>query len=133
MLRKGDWEGERLVDSKWAEMVVRRAGTPHGKNLGGDYGIASGLGWWTNQARAYSVLLPNSFAGSGAGNQFLWVIPHLNMIVVRNGSNLGEAHWADYGEYLVHPLMDAVLPCHPPSPKLFSPPAMRKPPPRSRT
>ena len=64
----------------------------------------------------------DAFAGAGAGNQVLLVVPSLDLIIVRNGSNLfdsskGEEFWAGIEQYLFNPVMDAVVgPPYPPSP-----------------
>src|SRR5205823_11297588 len=46
MLRRGDWQGRRLVDPAWAETVTADAGTPLPDRSHGDPAPASGLGWW---------------------------------------------------------------------------------------
>ena len=48
MLRKGNWQGRQLVDSKRVEEVVKFAGTPLPDRPAGNPSPASGLGWWTN-------------------------------------------------------------------------------------
>ncbi len=54
----------------------------------------------------------DAFAGAGAGNQVLLVMPSLDLIVVRNGELLGdeaagEGFWGGVVKYLFNPLMDA--------------------------
>ena len=120
MLRKGNWQGRQLVDPKWIEEVVKFAGTPLPDRPDGNPSPASGLGWWTNFDGVWSKVPRDAFAGAGAGNQVLLVIPSLNLIIVRNGSNLfvsskGEGFWAGIEQYLFNPVMDAVVgpPCPP--------------------
>ena len=117
MLRKGDWQGRQLVDSEWVEEVVRFAGTPLPDRPGGNPAPASGLGWWTNFDGVWTNVPRDAFAGAGAGNQVLLVVPSLDLIVVRNGSNLfdsskGEGFWAGIELYLFNPVMGAVV-CSP--------------------
>ena len=55
----------------------------------------------------------DAFCGSGAGNQVLLVVPSLDLIVVRNGSTLGdqangEGFWRGLERYLFDPVMSAV-------------------------
>jgi CubicO group peptidase (beta-lactamase class C family) len=122
MLRKGNWQGRQLVDSEWIEKMVRFAGTPLPDRPAGNPAPASGLGWWTNFDGVWSKVPRDAFAGAGAGNQVLLVVPSLDLIVVRNGSNLfdsskGEGFWAGIEQYLFNPIMDAVVgPSYPPSP-----------------
>jgi len=124
MLRKGNWQGRQLVDSKWIEEVTKYTGTPLplSERSGGNPAPASGLGWWTNFDGVWSKVPRDAFAGAGAGNQVLLVVPSLELIIVRNGSNLfdsskGEGFWAGIEKYLFNPVMEAVAgPPYPPSP-----------------
>jgi CubicO group peptidase (beta-lactamase class C family) len=113
MLRKGNWQGRQLVDSKWIEEVVKYAGTPLPDRPTGNPAPASGLGWWTNFDGVWAKVPRDAFAGAGAGNQVLLVVPSLDLVVVRNGSNLydsskGEGFWGGIEKYLFNPVMDTV-------------------------
>ena len=122
MLRKGNWQGRQLVDSKWVEEVVKYAGTPLPDRPAGNPAPASGLGWWTNFDGVWPKVPRDAFTGAGAGNQVILVVPSLDLIIVRNGSNLfdsskGEGFWAGIEQYLFNPVMDAIVdPPYPPSP-----------------
>jgi hypothetical protein len=55
----------------------------------------------------------DAFGGAGAGNQVLLVIPSLDMIIVRNGAQLGKeseglGFWGGLEEYLFNPIMDSI-------------------------
>jgi len=121
MLRNGNWQGRQLVDSKWIQEVVKFAGTPLPDRGSRNPSPASGLGWWTNFDGVWSKVPRDAFAGAGAGNQVLLVVLSLDLIIVRNGSNLidssiGEGFWAGIEQYLFNPVMDAVAcPPYPPS------------------
>ena len=108
MLRRGDWQGKQLISAETVDMAVK----PASKHVHGQ-GLVSGLAWWTNSQRHNSVLPRNSFAGAGAGAQVLIVIPHLETVVLRNGSLIGKDIWLGMGKYLVRPLMEAYLPPNP--------------------
>ena len=113
MLRKGDWEGRRLVDAKWVEAVTAYAGTPLPDRSPGNPDPGCGLGWWTNFDGVWSGVPRDAFAGAGAGNQILLVVPSLDLIVVRNGGQIGnqawgEGFWGGLERYLFDPLMAAV-------------------------
>jgi CubicO group peptidase (beta-lactamase class C family) len=139
MLRKGNWQGRRLVDPKWVEEVVKYAGTPLPNRVsrastprfeGGTPSTrpanhpapASGLGWWTNFDGVWAKVPRDAFAGAGAGNQVLLVVPSLDLIVVRNGSDMydsskGEGFWTGIERYLFNPVMEAIVgPPYPASP-----------------
>jgi len=114
MLRKGNWQGKQLVDSRWAQEVVKYAGTPLPNRAEGEPNPASGLGWWTNFDRVWAKVPRDAFAGAGAGNQVLLVVPSLDLIIVRNGSNLydpskGEGFWVGLEKYLFNPVMEAII------------------------
>jgi CubicO group peptidase (beta-lactamase class C family) len=118
MLRKGNWEGMQLVDPAWVEQSVAYAGTPIPGRPFGNPQPGSGLGWWTNFDGVWAKVPRDAFAGAGAGNQILLVVPSLDLIVVRNGELLGDAaegegFWGGLEEYLFDPLMDAIVgpPC----------------------
>jgi len=121
MLRKGNWQGRQIIDSKWIEEVIKYAGTPLPNRPDGNPAPASGLGWWTNFDGIWSKVPRDAFAGAGAGNQVLLVVPSLDLIVVRNGSNLydsskGEGFWGGIERYLFNPVMEALAgPPYPPS------------------
>jgi hypothetical protein len=99
MLRKGNWQGEQIVDSRFVEEVVKYAGTPLPDRPKGNPNPGSGLGSWTNFDSVWAKVPRDAFAGAGAGNQVLLVVPSLKLIIVRNGSNL----------YLFNPVMEAII------------------------
>lgn len=120
MLRKGNWQGEQLIDSRFVEEVVKYAGTPLPDRPAGNPNPGSGLGWWTNFDGVWAKVPRDAFAGAGAGNQVLLVVPSLKLIIVRNGSNLydpsrGEGFWGGLEKYLFNPVMEAII--DPPYPR----------------
>jgi hypothetical protein len=114
MLRRGDWEGKRILKSEAVDQTTTPAGLP------GDCGI----GWWTNARGTYDPLPRDAFFGGGAGHQVLLVVPSLELIAVRNGELL-EAE-TEYHEALrkrfFEPLMATLTDLGPclPSPVLAS-------------
>ncbi|MHC4118495.1 MAG: serine hydrolase domain-containing protein [Planctomycetota bacterium] len=113
MLRKGDWQGRQLIDSRWVETVLRYAGTPKPDRPEGNPQPACGLGWYTNFDGVWPQVPRDAFAGAGAGNQVLLVVPSLDLIIVRNGGNLydpakDEGFWGGVEKYLFNPVMDAL-------------------------
>jgi CubicO group peptidase (beta-lactamase class C family) len=120
MLRQGNWEGQQIVSPAWAEQAVTYAGTPLPDRPAGNPQPGSGLGWWTNFDGVWERVPRDAFAGAGAGNQVLLVVPSLDLIVVRNGEQLGdeaqgEGFWGGLEKHLFSPLMDAIAgpPCPP--------------------
>ncbi|MCX7048433.1 MAG: serine hydrolase [Candidatus Sumerlaeota bacterium] len=104
MMRKGDWDGKRIVPEELVKTMTTHAGLPN----------HSGLCWWVNRepdgSRVWKDAPADAFWGSGAGHQFLFVAPSLNLIAVRNGAALDAK--ADHNEalekYIVTPLMQAL-------------------------
>ncbi|UCC97557.1 MAG: serine hydrolase, partial [Phycisphaerales bacterium] len=122
MLHKGSWQGRQLVDSKWVDEVVKFADTPLPVRTTNNPAPASGLGWWSNFDGIWAKVPRDAFAGAGAGNQVLLVVPSLDLIIVRNGSNLydssiGEEFWAGIEQYLFNPVIEAIAPAGPPYPQ----------------
>ena len=114
MLRKGKWQGKQLIGPDWVDRSLGYAGTPLPERPEGNPQPGSGLGWYTNFDGVWKRVPRDAFAGAGAGNQVLLVVPSLDMIVVRNGANLydplkDEGFWGGIEKYLFNPVMEAVL------------------------
>jgi CubicO group peptidase (beta-lactamase class C family) len=137
MLRRGDWQGRRLLDARWVKTGTAYAGTPLPERSGGDPAPASGLGWWTNFDGVWKQVPRDAFAGAGAGHQLLLVVPSLDLLVVRFGETLADpgeqgGFWSPVAEHLFNPLMAALAdpkptaaharlaPPYPPSPVVAS-------------
>ena len=71
----GTFTGE-VQETDWLER------SPDNPNPG------SGLCWYTNFDGVWDRVPRDAFAGAGAGNQILLVVPSLDLIIVRNSSNL---------------------------------------------
>ncbi|MGD9498347.1 MAG: serine hydrolase domain-containing protein [Armatimonadota bacterium] len=107
MLRRGDWDGRRLVSAEAVDLVTADAGVPPEGQAGS--GRPSGLCWWLNSDGSLAGVPRDAFFGSGAGNQLLAVIPSLDLIVVRNGAQISaEGHWDGVRDFLLSPLMAAL-------------------------
>jgi len=108
MLRRGDWDGQQLVSPETVDLVTADAGMPP-QNDEEYTSRRAGLCWWLNSDGGLRRVPRDMFAGSGAGNQTLVVIPSLDLIVVRNGSQLDRrGSWQGLEEHLLDPLMQAV-------------------------
>jgi hypothetical protein len=104
MLQRGNWNGRPLIPRTVVEAATTHAGMP----------ANSGLGWWVNRdaggARHWQAAPEDTFWGAGAGQQFLLVVPSLDLIVVRFGEMLDRGRTFDEGleTHLVTPLMAAL-------------------------
>jgi CubicO group peptidase (beta-lactamase class C family) len=123
MLQKGAWDGRQLIDRKWVETVTSNAGMPK-PGRAHDPAPASGLCWYTNYDGVWSGIPHDAFAGAGASQQALLVVPSLNLVVVRNGAYLGpdgdKRFWGDLVDHIFRPAVAAIAmeskPPYPPSP-----------------
>ncbi len=113
LLRKGDWEGEQLIAPRWVELALRHGGTPLPERSPNNPYPTPAMVWYNNEHGAWKGVPRDAFAGAGAGNQHLMVIPSLELIVVRNGATIeqesrGEALWGGAYRYLIRPVVAAV-------------------------
>ncbi len=113
MLKKGNWQGKQLIERRWVETVLQHAGTPLPDRPPGNPQPGCGLGWYTNFDAVWHKVPRDAFAGAGAGNQVLLVVPSLDLIVVRNGGNLydaakGEGFWGGIEKHLFNPVIEAL-------------------------
>jgi CubicO group peptidase (beta-lactamase class C family) len=123
MLQKGAWEGRQLLQREWVDTVTSYAGMPKPDRTD-DPAPASGLCWYTNYDGVWSGVPRDAFAGAGASQQALLVVPSLRLVVVRNGAYLGPAgedrFWGDLVEHIFNPVVAAIAPestaPYPPSP-----------------
>jgi len=129
MLNKGKWEGKQIISSEIIEEVLRYNGTdlPNLENERSKHwavskdGISPNLGWYCNHDGIWKYLPRDAFAGAGAQNQMLMVIPGLDMIIVRFGAALSdettdETFFEVAEKYIYNPIMEALEePPYPPS------------------
>lgn len=118
MLRNGDWDGKKILDPKAVDACLNFRSTATTANWSGPDSPRPVLGWYTNVDKAWPTAPRDAFCGAGAGHQVFLVIPSLDLIVVRNGAQMGErgAFWANVKREIVDPLMTCVTdPPVPPS------------------
>ena len=112
VLHDGNWEGRQLLSTSAVRQVTQDAGFPG----------HCGMGWWSNSDQRYDKLPKDAVWGAGAGDQLLFLVPSLNLIMVRNGETLvpgpgeppisNEDVFTKYHDYrariLFEPLVEAV-------------------------
>ena len=113
MLQRGERDGRQLVAPEWVDRAVAYAGTPTPDRPAGNPQPTSGLGWWTNRDGVWPNVPRDAYAGAGAGNQVLLVVPSLDLVVVRNGGLIGSeaeglGFWGGIERFLFDPVMSAV-------------------------
>jgi len=119
MLHQGEWAGKRLVHRLLAQRMTSYAGMPIQKRSLSNPGPASGLCWWLNFDGVWPEVPRDAFAGAGAGQELLLVVPSLDMIVVRNGGWMGptDRFWRDAVDQVFRPAAQLARsqPPYPPS------------------
>ena len=109
MLHQGEWNGKWLFDRALVQRMTAYAGLPIQERSPGKPGPASGLCWWVNFDAAWPNIPRDAFAGAGAGQELLLVVPSLDLIVVRNGAWMGPADlfWRDAVDHVFDPAVEA--------------------------
>jgi CubicO group peptidase (beta-lactamase class C family) len=73
--REGVWMGKPIVPQPWLVASVEPSPAD----------VSYGYQWWLT-GRWESRLPPDTFAAEGVDGQFIYVIPSLDLVVVRNGT-----------------------------------------------
>ncbi|MGH9675013.1 MAG: serine hydrolase [Bryobacteraceae bacterium] len=112
MLQRGEWNGRVLFGPESVSRVLRFAGPP-GERASKQERPPSGLGWWLNVNGFFRKLPRDAFAGAGAGQQVMMVVPSLDLVIVRNGQKMTparteESFWSEMEELLFNPLVEAL-------------------------
>ena len=74
-LNNGVWDGQQLLSAEWVEQSQQKYVLNEGAYEPWDEYY--GYGWWVHEIGAY--------AAHGYRGQFIYVIPHLDMVVVMTG------------------------------------------------
>jgi CubicO group peptidase (beta-lactamase class C family) len=100
LLNKGNWNGEQLIDANWIDQATQvqvPVTMPLGSDCDGRLDARGTYGylWWVNGIRAdgnqkWFGATSRTFAASGANNNKLFVIPELEMVIVRLGLDSGQ-------------------------------------------
>jgi CubicO group peptidase (beta-lactamase class C family) len=108
MLHGGEWQGKRLFNKTLVQRMTSYAGMPIAKRTATTPDPASGLCWWINFDGVWPHIPRDAFAGAGAQQQLLLVVPSLDLIVVRNGGALSgqDTFWLDAVERVFNPAVD---------------------------
>jgi CubicO group peptidase (beta-lactamase class C family) len=72
-LRKGQWDGKRIVSEEWVKQATTRG------TVGPDYGYL----WWLNtEQKAWPSAPASSYAALGAGSNTIWIDPEHDIVIV---------------------------------------------------
>jgi hypothetical protein len=111
MMLQGQWNGRELVRRDVVGKVLTDQKMPRPGRSAANPAPASGLAWYVNADGIWPAAPRDAFAGAGASHQVIFVVPSLDLIVVRNGDALGDTaagFWGPVYDLLVKPLMEAV-------------------------
>jgi len=106
-LKKGSWTGQQLISEEWVEISTQKWVKPHQfwwKD--NEYGYH----WWrySESHRIAKILQTNDvYFAWGWGDQFLWILPHLEMVVVVTAGNFEK--WRAAESILWEYILPAIL------------------------
>ncbi len=115
LVQDGVWEQQQLLHPAVLRTVITYAGmpVPVADRAEGNPAPGSGLAFWTNADGVWKGVPRDAVAGAGAGNQVLFAVPSLELVVVRNGSTLeSEADrmfWGGLVTHLFAPVIDSAI------------------------
>ncbi|HEX9902178.1 MAG TPA: serine hydrolase [Acidobacteriota bacterium] len=96
-LKRGLWVSRRVVSASWVDESVRPS-----QDLNPHYGFL----WWTNSGGDWWPDAPvDAYAAMGAFNQRIYVVPSLDLVVVRLGEE--DLQWSDNA--FLGPICQSVL------------------------
>jgi CubicO group peptidase (beta-lactamase class C family) len=103
MLRRGDWNGTRIISSSAVGTILKDARKPN----------SGGIGWWSNNDGSLGGNIPrDAYYAWGAGDQTVFVVPSKKLILVRNGEAPASSP-SDFrkrlAQYFFQPLLNAVI------------------------
>lgn len=75
-LKKGNWNGEQIIDSTWVDYVSTPTNTSNGR-----YGAQ----FWLNAGGHYPDAPSDLFSANGYQGQYVFIIPSKDLVIVRMG------------------------------------------------
>jgi CubicO group peptidase (beta-lactamase class C family) len=81
MLRRGEWNGKRIVSEEWIAEATTQQGVQPG------YGYL----WWLNTEGRWPDVPRASYAALGAGNNSIWIDPEHDIVVAWRWHKGGDA------------------------------------------
>ena len=112
MMNLGQFDGRQQVPKRSVELALKYAGMKIPRRSPDIFVPASGLCWYTNFDGVWPSVPRDAFAGAGAGHQIVFVVPSLELVVVRNGNALPSADagsfWTPVYRDIFEPIMSAL-------------------------
>ena len=88
-LNRGRWGDRQLIPADWVDLSTATQAVGEGAY----YPFAYGYQWWRMQDEAPAVArlrVNDAYFALGYGGQFIFIVPHLRLVVVSTASNLGS-------------------------------------------
>jgi len=87
-LREGVWKGTRIVSAEWVRASVKESISLPAAIVQSFHAYAYGYQWWLETFRGGSL---KAYSARGWGNQFIVVLPGVDMVVVFTGGAFNES------------------------------------------
>lgn len=92
MLRKGKWAcDEQIISEKWVEKSTSVISTR--EETGNEY-FGYGYMWWVLDDEEEPEALQGTYSASGAGGQFIMVVPGLDMVIAVKRDDSATGSWS---------------------------------------
>ena len=87
-----NWNGEQIISDKWVTASTSANSTS-------DPSIEYQYGWWIYPSEEVGgVDKDYHFSARGNLGQFIYIVPELNLVIVRHGYDTGHVNWIDFFE-----------------------------------
>jgi len=90
-LNDGVWNGERILPEGWVQRTITPPSSNKMKNYGYQFWL-NGLDKDNTSKREYSEMPADMFLADGYGGQRIYIIPSLQLVIVRMGLNMFDEH-----------------------------------------
>lgn len=110
LMENGAWSEKAVLRQAVITKMLADAGTPKPDRTKDPASPASGLACYSNNDGNWQGIPRDAFAGAGAGQELLFVVPSEQLVVVRYGRPLTPdgKFWSDALRYVFRPAVDAV-------------------------
>ena len=90
-LNDGVWNGERILPEGWVQRTITPPSSNKMKNYGYQFWL-NGLDKDNTSKREYPEMPADMFLAGGYGGQRIYIIPSLQLVIVRMGLNMFDEH-----------------------------------------
>ena len=115
-LRRGSWEGQRIIPESYVDLVSRPAPAVRGLPVASPAAFAGasdhyGVLWWTNADGEIPGVPTDAYWAWGLGDSLIVVIPSLDIVASRAGSGWRSGWSPDYSimEPFLKPIADSII------------------------